>query len=613
MKFPARILAVFFAFVLIFSFLKPSFAQETTQSNNYLAPDTDANVSKNLHNYTQSALIETMSAFICQLSGIDPINPKQGCLGINPKTNKIGYTEKGGGALGLTIQGIGMLFTPPVHTSDFISYATQSFGVAKPSYAQGIGFKALSPLINIWTIFRNLTYLIFVIAFILIGVGIMLRARIDPRTVMGIQNQIPKIIIALILITFSFAIVGLLIDLMFFSMYLIYSLFSGLPGLNTSLSPASIEGQTILNAAGNLNIFGIVNNIAVAGKDSLNAILIGPSSHSGLTGGAGSIMDMIGKAFNFGVGDWINFSVVDMLYNVASIYGALKFSSLIPCAGSGVPFVGGLLCTGQTAIESTGAFLGIHFFFTDILPFLIIWLIVIVGVLITLFRILLMLLRSYVSLLLDVVFAPIWIIGALIPGNSSLGFGPWLKDVVANLAVFPTVYGMILLANVIGAAMSAGPSNAAPNGSFTPPLLGNSLAPGFLGAITSLGLLFMTPEAAKMIKSAIKAPKTGFGLGGALGPATGIIAAPIRRINHEIFGENRRGEAKIGRAVISNKFAESRVGLRFGQFRERVDDAANRRRKQIRTKLGIDNAQDEDNNPQNPGNTGGTPPPPPHS
>ena len=43
---------------------------------------------------------------------------------------------------------------------------------------------------------------------------------------MTIQNQIPKIIISLILVTFSFAIAGFLIDLMWVSIYVVINLMS---------------------------------------------------------------------------------------------------------------------------------------------------------------------------------------------------------------------------------------------------------------------------------------------------------------------------------------------------------------------------------------------------
>src|SRR3990172_12628792 len=65
------------------------------------------------------------------------------------------------------------------------------------------------------------------LAFVMIVIGflIMFRRQIDPHTVISIQNALPRIVLTLILITFSYAIVGLLIDLMYVILLLAYSLF----------------------------------------------------------------------------------------------------------------------------------------------------------------------------------------------------------------------------------------------------------------------------------------------------------------------------------------------------------------------------------------------------
>jgi len=250
---------VFILVLLVFK--APVFAQTSSiadlpqdtisTQNQYLAPNTNPDVPRNLHTYTQNVMIEVLSSLLCQVAGVDPINPTQSCLGVDIKTKKIGYVQGGGGALGVMSQGIAILYTPALHTGDYIRYLGQSFGIAKPAHAQGVGFDALSPIIPLWTTFRNVSYLFFILIFIVIGVGIMLRSRIDPRTVMTIQNQIPKIIISLILITFSFAIAGFLIDLMYITIYIVYGLLAT-SGNVSSLSPAVVQGQNVLQAAGSL-------------------------------------------------------------------------------------------------------------------------------------------------------------------------------------------------------------------------------------------------------------------------------------------------------------------------------------------------------------------------
>ena len=202
MRLPARILGFFLAFFLIIFISKVSFAQTT----NYIPQNTQAQnlsqgVPNNLNTYSQSVLFSVLSAVGCQLAGIDPANPNQPCLGINPNTGKLGIVENKGGLLGFTNSMIIALYTPPAHTSDYIHYLSANFGIAKSANAEnhrGVGLTTIAPIANLWIIFRNIVYLFFVVIFVLIGVGIMLRLKIDPRTVMTIQNQIPKIIIGII-------------------------------------------------------------------------------------------------------------------------------------------------------------------------------------------------------------------------------------------------------------------------------------------------------------------------------------------------------------------------------------------------------------------------------
>ena len=84
-------------------------------------------------------------------------------------------------------------------------------GITQPVYAQGIGFSALTPTLQVWKAFRNLSYFLFIIIFIVVGFMIMFRAQINPQTVVTVQAALPKIVVTLIMITFSYAIAVLLL------------------------------------------------------------------------------------------------------------------------------------------------------------------------------------------------------------------------------------------------------------------------------------------------------------------------------------------------------------------------------------------------------------------
>jgi len=121
---------------------------------------------------------------------------------------------------------LSQLYTnPPASTYAFIIDTGMSLGfIPKKAYAQGIGFGGLSPLLPLWKAFRNIAYLIVAIFMIMVGFLIMFRKKIDPKTVITVQNALPNIIVTLLLITFSYAIVGILIDFMYLVIMLAFSI-----------------------------------------------------------------------------------------------------------------------------------------------------------------------------------------------------------------------------------------------------------------------------------------------------------------------------------------------------------------------------------------------------
>ncbi len=70
-----------------------------------------------------------------------------------------------------------------------------------------------SGISNIWVKFRDLAYLFFVVVMIVIGFMIMFRSKLGGQTLVSLGNTIPNVIVGLILVTFSFAIAGLVIDI----------------------------------------------------------------------------------------------------------------------------------------------------------------------------------------------------------------------------------------------------------------------------------------------------------------------------------------------------------------------------------------------------------------
>ena len=132
------------------------------------------------------------------------------------------------GLPGLLIGGISEVYSNPVASgTQAISQVFDKFDPTPKAYAQGgYGYGATGGIRALWTASRNMAYLIMIILLIASGFMIMFRVKINPQTAVTLQLMIPKIIITLLLVTFSYAIAGLVIDLVYVLLAFILSLAS---------------------------------------------------------------------------------------------------------------------------------------------------------------------------------------------------------------------------------------------------------------------------------------------------------------------------------------------------------------------------------------------------
>lgn len=120
----------------------------------------------------------------------------------------------------------GLSQSQPASGIHYLADLGKKMGVVQPAFAASFNnFVAFEPLQSIWTTFRNFSYIIFVIILIVMGFAIMFRMKISPQAVITIQSALPKVVISLILITFSYAIVGLILDISMFINSLISNIF----------------------------------------------------------------------------------------------------------------------------------------------------------------------------------------------------------------------------------------------------------------------------------------------------------------------------------------------------------------------------------------------------
>src|SRR3989344_3570922 len=113
----------------------------------------------------------------------------------HPETNQV--TQGKGALAGMGRMVAALYREQPVSGVQFFAHEIQKFNPVQPVYAQGVGYDALIPVQELWRVFRNISYVLFVIVFVIIGFMIMLRAHISPQAVATIQDSIPRLVVAL--------------------------------------------------------------------------------------------------------------------------------------------------------------------------------------------------------------------------------------------------------------------------------------------------------------------------------------------------------------------------------------------------------------------------------
>lgn len=175
--------------------------------------------------------------------------------------------------------------TPPASSVQYIAYLGREFhipGTPTVAYADtntsGWGFTELGPVLKLWTAARNLAYGAFAFIFVIVGLMIMFRIKTDPKTAVTIQSALPKIIMALVLVTFSYAIAGLLIDLMYVSLGLIAAVVKSAANIDITADKGLLSGSIFNfvytdNGSNGANLWSATQNSAASIGDIVDSIV----------------------------------------------------------------------------------------------------------------------------------------------------------------------------------------------------------------------------------------------------------------------------------------------------------------------------------------------------
>jgi len=106
----------------------------------------------------------------------------------------------------------------PLSLVGYVKDVGRRLDIVPEAYAQqqpGFGFQGLGIIRTMWQATRDISYALFILVIVVAAFMIMFRVKLSPQTVVTLQSSLPKIVVALILVTFSYAIAGLLVDLMY--------------------------------------------------------------------------------------------------------------------------------------------------------------------------------------------------------------------------------------------------------------------------------------------------------------------------------------------------------------------------------------------------------------
>lgn len=335
----------------------------------------------------------------------------------------------------------------PASGINYIGQKIDALSPVKVAHAQeGFGFTTLEPLRGLWVTFRDISYGLMAFGVVILAFLVILRQKISAQVVLSVQSALPRIAVAFLFITFSYAIAGFIIDLA----YLVMAVFSAVvasSGTNLFQSQPEV-----------LTIFGLLNDPARA-FSSWSIVL-------------GALVTAVGA---FGVGATV-------------LTGGLM---LVP---SGIASILGLL------LLTLG--------------------------LVALLRVFITMLRAFATVVFLVIGSPF--IGVLSIFGAGPGFGGWVKQLVAQLAVFVTICIVMFVSHMmfwtIGPEVDGWAGDLVTGGAnyynFNTGQIGAGqlVLPGFAGFpiqimafFIGFGLIFSAPKIAGSVRDQILSGRGSYG------------------------------------------------------------------------------------------------------
>ncbi len=534
------ILLLFTFYILHFTFyITPAFAQTLPLSGQAPIP---TYVSPTSPIYTDLLVHNLFHTFSCLAVGSSVIGKP--CLTYQNGIPVLSQVNLQGGALGASTSLIGLLYKhPPVRTIDYLASVGQGFGFVKEAKAQvtGSGAQVLSPILKLWEASRNIAYIFMIIIFVVIGLMVMFRNKINPQTVITAQAALPGLVIGLVMITFSFFLAGLISDMAFVGTNVVGYYFGAVRNDTSQNLVDDIKGRNILS------IFTPFTKLVNRGE---------------VDSALSSIWDDLHDP---SIQGWnpLDLDPQKVLVILTGFITNQLLSPFVGLAGGWSQIAVGLVSAGSGSLMSVQvASFALSFIAMAILIY-------------AMFRLLLRLISAFLTIIFLTVTAPFQFLAASLPGRQGIATG-WILNMLGNILIFPAVMAVFYFVayllgplNSINTNCAKNPScpfiisqsNPAPNNIVPPvyaqgssvqqtskivgdqgfPLFGG-MSLGFIQLLLAFGALVALPKIPDIVVSTVgKAGQAGQLLGQEIG---GSVAA-----GRGYAGQFQQGAGGIGQQV----------------------------------------------------------------
>ncbi|MFQ5492740.1 MAG: hypothetical protein ACE5DX_01095 [Candidatus Dojkabacteria bacterium] len=331
------------------------------------------------------------------------------------------------------------------------------------TYFPGLGFELLRPILGFWQWTRNIAYGFFIVILIVIAFLVLFRQNLGGQTIVNVANSLPSVLIALLLVTLSYPISALFVDLVTIGTNFVQSVMVTAPG--------------------------------APGYDIFQGGVQGAPGYSGP-----KINELQPDDYQLGFMNIWSSSAIHICDPDPLIPTE---GELDTCEIGWFPLIGGVEETFLTGLFSAlgGGLAG------DLLKLLLG--LVALG---AAFKLFLALLNNYIILTTMPIFSPFIFLTAAIPGRTGTIVGNYFKTLLAASLVFIVLYGVFLFLIIVGNSSGlTGAFRDAGAIEWAPPLLGyGSEASQFGGGIYKIIVVYsvflFSPSIPDLIKNNMGVP-----------------------------------------------------------------------------------------------------------